>query len=94
MYAVLQKLSSNNLNCLQYHFGTILTIFSKFKYYFDFDKSAITLQPSKNKEACPIPSSLKSIAYFSFFGVRNLKAVEGFSIFFRTNIFIVCYFSI
>ena len=31
-------------------FGTILTIFAKFKYYFNFDKLTITLQPSRNEE--------------------------------------------
>ena len=41
------------LLCLQHHFGTILTKFAKFKYYFDFDKLAITLQPSRNEELCP-----------------------------------------
>ena len=34
------------LVCLLHHFGTILTIFAKFKNYFDFDQLAITLQPS------------------------------------------------
>ena len=43
------------LSCLQHHFGTTLTIFAKFKYYFDFDKFAITLQPSRNEELCPFP---------------------------------------
>ena len=36
-------------------FGTILTIFAKFKYYFDFDKLAISLKPSRNEELCPFP---------------------------------------
>ena len=49
-------LSSKNCNlailCLSHHFGTILTIFAKSKYYFDFDKSAITLQPSENEALC------------------------------------------
>ena len=44
-----------SLLCLQHHFGTILTIFAKFKYYFDFDKLAITPQPSRNEELCPFP---------------------------------------
>ena len=43
------------LLCLQHHFGTILTIFAKFKYYFDFDKLAIALKPSGNEELCPFP---------------------------------------
>ena len=54
--------------CLQHHFGTILTIFAKFKYYFDFDILA------EMKNYVPFRSSFKSTAYF--FGVRNLKAVE------------------
>ena len=36
-------------------FCTILTIFAKFKYEIDFDKLAITLQPSRNEELCPFP---------------------------------------
>ena len=43
------------LLCLQHNFETILTIFAKFKYFFDFDKLAITLQPSRNEEFCPFP---------------------------------------
>ena len=34
------------------------------------------------KNYVPFPSSLKSIAYFIFFGVRNFKEVEGFFMFF------------
>ena len=51
---VLQELSSNTLY-LQHHFGTILTIFAKFRYDFDFDKLAISLKPSRNEELCPFP---------------------------------------
>ena len=43
------------LLCLQHHFGIILTIFEKFKYYFDSDKSAIKHQPSRNEELCHFP---------------------------------------
>ena len=43
------------LLCLQHHFGTILTVFAKFKYYFDFDKLAITLQLSRHEKLCPFP---------------------------------------
>ena len=43
---------------------------------FDFDKLATTLQPSRNEELCHF-----HIAYFSFFDVRNLKAVEGLFMF-------------
>ena len=38
------------LLCLQHDFGTILKIFEKFTYYFDFDKLAITLRLSRNEE--------------------------------------------
>ena len=48
------KICHLTLLCLQHHFGTILTIFGKFKYYFDFDKLAIILQPSRNEELCPL----------------------------------------
>ena len=43
------------LLCLQHHFGTILTIFAKFRYYFDFDNLARTLLSSRNEELCPFP---------------------------------------
>ena len=43
------------LLCLQHHFGIILNIFEKFKYYFDFNQSAITLQSSRNEELCHFP---------------------------------------
>ena len=54
LYAVLQEFSSTLL-CLQPHFGTIMTIFTKFKYELDFYNFAITLLPSRNKELCPFP---------------------------------------
>ena len=43
--------------CLQHHFGTILTIFATFKYYFDFYKLTTTLKPSRNEELCPFSYS-------------------------------------
>ena len=73
--------------CLQHHFGTILTIFAKCKYYFDFDKLAMTLQPSRNEELCPFPiliekyrvlqllwceKSQSSWRYFHVFPYQNL----------------------
>ena len=64
------------LVCFQHNFGTILTIFAKFRYYFDFDKLAKHFNLQEMKNYVPFQSSLKSIAYFSFFCVRNLKAVE------------------
>ena len=93
LYTVLQEFSSTLL-CLKHHFGTILTIFTKFKYELDFINFAITLQPSRNKGSCPFPSSLKSIAYFSFFVERNLKVVvqRSFHIFPYQNL--ICNFSI
>ena len=39
--------------CIQRHFGTILTIFAKFRYCFDFGNLPIAIQPSRNKELCP-----------------------------------------
>ena len=67
---------------LQHHFGTILTIFAKSEYYFNFDRSAITLQSSINEELCHFPILVESIAYFNSFGVRNLEAGEGLVMFF------------
>ena len=48
-------LSYKNCHLTLYAFNTILTIFAKFKYYFDFDKSAISLQCSKDEELCHFP---------------------------------------
>ena len=43
---ILSKKLSSNMLCLPRHFGIILKIFEKSRYYnFNFDKSAITLQP-------------------------------------------------
>ena len=53
LYAILQELSSNTFMWLQHHFGTILAIFAKFKYYFGFDLLAMTHQPIRNDELCP-----------------------------------------
>ena len=73
------------LLCLQHYFGTILTIFAKLKYYFDFDKLAITHQPSRKKELCPFhilnekycvlqllwcEKSQSSLRYFHFFPTK------------------------
>ena len=54
LYAVQQKLSPNNVMPFT-RFGTILTIFAKSMYYFDFDKSTIALQPRRNEELCHFP---------------------------------------
>ena len=40
------------------------------------------------------PSSWKSIAYFSFFGVKNPKAVEGLFMFFFQYQNLIRYFAI
>ena len=45
------------------------------------------------KKYVPFPFSLKSIPYFSFFGVGNLKAVEGIFMFFPTEIWFVSFLS-
>ena len=75
------------LSCLQHDFNTILTIFAKLKYYFDFDKFAMTLQPSRNEELCPFPILIEkcrvcqllwcgktqsSCMYFHVFPYQNL----------------------
>ena len=77
------------LLCLPHHFGTLLTIFAKLKYYFDFDKAAISLQPSRNDEVCHFPILIEK---YRFFLVRNHKAVEGLSFFPYKNL--ICYFPI
>ena len=74
LYAVQQKLSSK-MFCLSRHFGTIMTIFAKSKYYLNFEdtgKSEIAFQLSKMKNCVTFLSSLKIIAYLRFFYVRNL----------------------
>ena len=45
------------------------------------------------KNYAPFPSSLESISYFSFFGVRNLKAVEGIFMVFPTKIWFSSFLS-
>ena len=55
---------------LSHYFGTHLTIFAKYKYHFNFDKSAIALQPFKKWRIVSLfHPSLKNIAYISFFVV-------------------------
>ena len=49
----------------------------KFKYYFNVDNSTKDFNLRVIKYFVTFPSSLKNIAYISFFGVRNLIAVEG-----------------
>ena len=52
------------LLCLQHHFGTVLTMFAMVKYYFDFDKLAITRRPSMNEELCPVPILIEKYRVF------------------------------
>ena len=86
-YTLSYKNCHLTLLCLPHHFGILLAIFEKFQYFFDFDKLAITLQTSRMKNFINVLSPSKSIAYFSYFGMRNLKAAEGlFMFFFHTNI--------
>ena len=50
-YTLSYKYCHKTLIFIRHNFGIILTIFEKFKYYFEFDKSAISrLQPSRNEE--------------------------------------------
>ena len=44
------------------NFGTHFKIFAKSKYYFDFAKSEITLQPSGNEKLCHSPILIGNIA--------------------------------
>ena len=70
------------LLCLPRHFVITLTIFEKLKYYFDFDKSAITLQPSRNEELCHFPILIEKYRVLQLLSVRNLKSLKVFSCFF------------
>ena len=56
------------------------------KFYFYFDKLAMTVWPSRNEDECHVPSSLKNIAYLSFSNVRNHIAAEGLFMFYRTKL--------
>ena len=75
-----EKLSCNNTHFASfwYHFENICNVM----YYFDVDKSEITIQPSRNKNCVTVPFSLKNIGYISFFGLRNLIAFEEIFMFF------------
>ena len=88
-----RTLSSKNCHltilCLSQHFGTILTIFAKSKYHFDFDNSAIRLQSSINEELCHFPFSLNNFACLSFFFVRTRIEVDGLLMLSVPNL--ICY---
>ena len=49
-------------NCIIYHVGTIMAICAKSKYYFDLDKTKITLQTSGNEEVCHFPVLIEKIS--------------------------------
>ena len=74
------------LLCLQHHFGTILTIFAKFKYYFDklaintstFQKWRIMSLSHPHCKVSRTSASLvweisKQLKVFSFFSYQNLS---------------------
>ena len=56
-------LSYKNCNltlwCHPHNSGTILIIFTKLKYYFDFDKLAIILQPIRFEDLCHFPNLIE-----------------------------------
>ena len=52
-----------------------ITLFAKFKYHFDVDKSTMTLHLQEMTNCVTFPFLLKHIAYLRFLGVRNLIAV-------------------
>ena len=62
------------LLCHQHRLDTILTIFAKFEYYFDFDTFAIPLQPSRNEELCHF-----AILIEKYRVLRLLKLVQEIS---------------
>ena len=73
------------LLCLQHHFGTILTIFGKFRYYFDFDNLAITLQPSRLEELCPFLILIEKYPVLQLLWCEKSQS-KGIFLFFRTKI--------
>ena len=60
------------VKCLWHNFGTILTIFTKPKYYFDVYEFYFQII----NNCATFPSPLDNIAYLSIFDVRNIIAVE------------------
>ena len=81
------------LLCLQHHFGTNLTIFGKFKYYFDFDKLVITLQHSRNEELCPYPILIEKYRIFQpLWCEKSQSSWRYFHVFPYQNL--ICLFSI
>ena len=87
-------LSYNNcyltLSCLQHHFGTILTIFAKFKY---FDELAITLQPSRNEELCSFPILIEKYPVLQLLWCeKSQSSWRYFYVFPYQNL--ICFFSI
>ena len=79
------------LLCLQHDFGTILTIFAKFKYYFDFNKLAITLQPSRNEELCPFPILIEKYPVLRLlWSEKSESSWRYFHVFHNQNL--ICFF--
>ena len=84
---------SSTLLCLQHHFGTILTIFTKIKYEHDFNNFAITLQPSRNKEWCPFPILIEKYRVLQLLWCEKSQSIwRSFHVFPYQNL--ICYFSI
>ena len=79
--------------CLPHYFGTILTIFWKFKYYFDFDKSTITLQPSRNEDLCLLNIVIEKVSRTSASLIWEISSSwMSFHVFpYR---YLICYFFI
>ena len=81
------------LLCLQHHFGTILTIFTAYKYQIDFHKLAITIQTSRNEELCPFPILIEKYRVLQLLWCEKSQiSWRSFHVFSYQNL--ICYFSI
>ena len=79
------------LLCLQHHFGTILTIFAKFKYYFDFDHLTITLQSSRNEDLYPFRILIEKYRVLQLLWCEQSQSSwRSFHVFLYQNL--ICYF--
>ena len=79
------------LLCLPHHFGTILTLFTKFKYYFDFGKSTITLQPPWNEELCHFPILIEKYRVFQLlWWKKSPSSWRSFRVFSLPNLTFYC----
>ena len=82
------------LLCRQHHFGTILTIFAKLEYYFECNKLAITLQPSRKEELCHFTILIEKYRVLQLLCCEESQSRwRSFSCFFRTKIWIVIFLS-